>query len=137
MAQWFLDHVWFARYLVSSFRLTNMVGYTLEQRWQILRNYFENHDIALRNGCENYVRILEEQKHHQLSMCYPVNILKKLASSSIKQAWKAIQKYCCHGRKVCLKRYQHKFTVVLNNWTFRRQYWDEFCIKTLVWCHTK
>ena len=36
------------------------------------------------------------------------------------------REYCCCGKKcVC------QFTVVLNNWTFRRHHWDEFCIKTL------
>ena len=35
-------------------------------------------------------------------------------------------------QKVCVKRHQHQFTVVLNNWTFRRHHWDKFCIKTLV-----
>ena len=38
-----------------------------------------------------------------------------------------------HGNK----RHQHQFIVVLNNWTFRSHHWDEFCIKTLVWRHTK
>ena len=53
------------------------------------------------------------------------------------------QKHCVHPRilllwqKVCVKRLQHKSTVVLNNWTFRWHHWDEFCIKTLVWRHTK
>ena len=67
---------------------------------------------------------------------------KKLASSSINQSVKS-QKQCLHPRllllwqKVCVKRLQHQFTVVLNNWTFRRHHWDEFCIKTLVRCHTK
>ena len=28
---------------VLSFRRTNMVVYTLEQRWELLRHYFENH----------------------------------------------------------------------------------------------
>ena len=67
---------------------------------------------------------------------------KKLASSSIKQSVKN-QKQCIHPKilllcqKVCVKRHQHQFTVVLNNWTFRRHHWDKFGIKTLVWCHTK
>ena len=39
-------------------------------------------------------------------------------------------------QKVSVKRHQHQFTVVLNNWTFRRHHWDEFPIKTLVWRHT-
>ena len=33
-------------------------------------------------------------------------------------------------QKVCVKRHQHQFTVVLNNWTSRRHHRDEFCIKT-------
>ena len=40
-------------------------------------------------------------------------------------------------QKECLKRYQHQFIVVLNNWTFRSHYWGKFCIKALVWRHTK
>ena len=34
-----LPHVWFDRQLVLSFRRTNMVVYTFEQRWEILRHY--------------------------------------------------------------------------------------------------
>ena len=61
---------------------------------------------------------------------------------SINQSVKS-QKQCVHSRilplclKVCVKRHQHQFTVVLNNWTFRRHHKDEFRIKTLVWRHTK
>ena len=49
------------------------------------------------------------------------------------------QEQCVHPRilllwqKVCVKRNQHQFTVVLYNWTFRRHHWNEFCIKTSVW----
>ena len=41
-----------------------MVVYTLDQRWEILRHYFENHG----NVCENGVRILKEEKHRRLCM---------------------------------------------------------------------
>ena len=64
---------------------------------------------------------------------------KNLASSSINQSVKS-QKQCAYLRilllwqKVCVNRHQHQFTVVLNNWTFRRHHWDEFY---WVWCHTK
>ena len=67
---------------------------------------------------------------------------KKLAFSSINQSVKS-QKHCVHPRiillwqKVCVKRHQHQFTVVLNNWIFQKHHWDEFYIKTLVWRHTK
>ena len=35
------------------------------------------------------------------------------------------------------RRWSQLTTVVLNNWTFRRLHWDEFCIKIMVWRHTK
>ena len=99
--------------------------------------------VMLQNVCENCVRILEEEKHRQLHMFVILwKKWKKLASSSINQSVKS-QKQCVHPRilllwqKVCVKRHQHQFTVVLNNWTFRRHHWDEFYKKTLAWCHTK
>ena len=67
---------------------------------------------------------------------------RNLASSSIKQSMKS-QKQCVHPstlllwQKVCVKLHHHQFTIVLYIWTFRTHHWDEFCIKTLVWCHTK
>ena len=63
-------------------------------------------------------------------------------SSSINPSVKR-QKQCVYPRilllwqKVCVKYHQHQFSVVLNTWTFRSPHWDEFCIKTLVWRHTK
>ena len=39
--------------------------------------------------------------------------------------------------KLCVKHHQYQFTVVLNNRTFRRHYWDEFCIKTSICRRTK
>ena len=41
-----------------------MIVYTLEQRWETLRYYFENHG----NVAECCIRILEEDKHRQLRM---------------------------------------------------------------------
>ena len=67
---------------------------------------------------------------------------KKPASSSINESVKS-QKQYVHPRilllwqKVCVKRHQHQYTVVLKNLTFRRHHCDEFCIKALVWRHTK
>ena len=99
--------------------------------------------IMLQNMCKNCVRILEEEKRRQLRMFIVLwKKWQKMASSSINQSVKS-QKQCVHPRilllwqKVCVKHNQHQFIVVLNNWTFRRHYWDEFCIKTLVWRHTK
>ena len=45
-----------------------MVVYTFEQRWEILRHYFENHGNAAECVCENCVWILEKEKHCQLRM---------------------------------------------------------------------
>ena len=33
------------------------------------------------------------------------------------------------AESVFVKRHQHQFTIVLNNWAFRKHHWDEFCIK--------
>ena len=84
-----------------------------------------------------------EEKYRQLRMFVILwKKWKELASSSINQSLNS-QKQWVHPRilllwqKVCVKRHQHQFTVVLNNWTFRRHHWDEFCIKALVWRYTK
>ena len=68
---------------------------------------------------------------------------KKLASSSINHSVKN-QKQCVNPQqclllwqKMCVKCHKHQFTIVFNNWTFRGHHWDEFCIKTFVWLHTK
>ena len=61
--------------------------------------------VMLQNVCENYVRILEEEKHRQL--CMFVILWKKwqkLASSSINQCVKSqnsayTREYCCCGRR--------------------------------------
>ena len=77
----------------------------------------------------------EEEKHRQLRMFVKLwKKWRKLAFSSINQSVKS-QKQCVHPRtlllwqKVCVKRHQHQFTAVLNNWTFWRHHWDGFYIK--------
>ena len=100
--------------------------------------------IMLQNVCENCVWILEEEK--QPSAPYVLYLMKKVKETGIlidkPKHWKS-HKQCVPAiklllwQKVCAKRHQHLFTVVLNNCTFRRYDWDEFCIKTLVWRHTK
>ena len=99
--------------------------------------------VMLQKVCENYIQILEEETHRQLLMFVILwKKWKKLASSSINQSVKS-QKQCIHLRillmwqKVCEKRHQHQFTIVLKYWTLRRHHSDEFCIKTLVWRHIK
>ena len=87
--------------------------------------------------CENCIRILEEEKHRQLHIFI---ILwqkgKETNISSINENVKSQNKQCIHPR-ILLLWHQHQFTVVLNNWTFRRHHWNVFCIKTFVWRHTK
>ena len=118
-----------------------MVVYTLEHCWKILRHYFENHRNVAECG---------RKLHRQLRMfviLWSTKLAKvrkywKLASSSINQSVKS-QKQRIHPRilllwqKECVKRYKNQLTVVFNNWTFRRHHWEEFCIKTMIWCHTK
>ena len=106
-----------------------MVVYTLEQRWVILRHYFENHVAE----CVRKLVRTDFRRREAPSAPY-VRYLKSINQS---------QKLYVHPRilvpwqKVCVKRHQHQFTVVLNNWLFRRHHWDEFCIKTSVWRQTK
>ena len=119
-----------------------MIVHTLEQRWEILRHYFENHS----NVAESVRKLLTDFGRREAMSApyirYLVKKGKKLASSSINQNVKT-QKQCVRPtilllwRKVGMKRHQHPFTVVLNNWTFRWYHWDEFCIKALVWPNTK
>ena len=98
----------------------------------------------LQNVYENCVRILDQGKHRPYFYIFIIlwKRWRKLTSSSINQNLKS-QKQCVHPRTLllwqreCVKCHQHQFTVALNNWTFRRQHWDEFCIKALVWCRTK
>ena len=86
----------------------------------------------LHNVCENCARILEEEMHRQLSVCsLSCEKKKNERNSSINQSVKS-HKQCVLPRilqKWCVKRHQHQFIVVLNNWTFRRHHLGEFCIK--------
>ena len=88
--------------------------------------YFENHgNVAefVRRLRTDFVR---EEKHRQLRMfVILLKKWKKLATSSINQCAESQKQW----QKVCVKRHQHQFSVVLNIWTFRRHHWDEFCIK--------
>ena len=49
----------FQKKLILSFSRTNMIVYTLEQRWEILRDYFENR----RRGLVCSVSTYQAQKH--------------------------------------------------------------------------
>ena len=89
-----------------------MVVYTLEQRWEILRHYFENHD----NVAECVRKLRTDFGRREAPSAPYVRYL--LASPSINQSVKR-QKQCVHPRilllwqKVCVKRHQHKFKALL------------------------
>ena len=106
----------------------------LEQRWKIVRHFFENHG----NVAEYMRKLLTDFEKREAPSATYVRFLwkkwKKLASSSKNQSTKS-QKQCVHQRilllwqKACAKRHEHQCTVVLNKWTFRRHHWDEFSKK--------
>ena len=98
----------------------------------------------LQNVCENCIRILEEEKHRQLRMF--VILWKKVKETGINidkakrekpKTVRTPENIAAMAESVCEAPSTYQFTVVLNNWTFRKHHSDEFCIKSLVWCHTK
>ena len=94
-----------------------MILYTLEQRCDILRYYFENHsNVAefVRKFCADFDIVILWKKW------------KKLASSSINQSVKS-QNQCVHPRILLMWHND-----ILNSWTIRRH--DS---ETLLWRHTK
>ena len=113
-----------------------------EQRWEILRHFFENHGNVAE--CVRKLRTSFERKKAPSApyVRYLWRERKKLLSSSINKSVKS-QKQSVPPRilllwqKMSMKRYQHQLPVVFNNWTFRRHHWDEFCIKILIRRHTK
>ena len=100
-----------------------MVVYTLEQRWEIWQHCLENHGNVAE--CVRKLRTAFEWKSGKSDR--NLHPPKQRVHSRI----------LLLRQKVCVKRHQHQFTVVLNNWTFRRHRRDEFCMKILVWRHTK
>ena len=78
----------------------NMVVYRLEQRWEILRHYFENH-----GNVAEYVRKLRTDfgRREASSALYVRYLVKKV--KRILLLW----------QKVCVKRHQQQFTIFLNN----------------------
>ena len=111
-----------------------MVVYTLEQRWEMLRYFFENHD----NVTECVRKLSTDFERTEIPSASYVRYLVKSERSwhphPDNQNGK-IQKQCKHTRillllqKVCLKHHQQQFTVVLSNWRIRSHHGDEFCIK--------
>ena len=94
-----------------------MIVYTLEQRWEILRHYCENHgNVAER------VRKLHTDfgRREAPSAAYVRYLVEKGKETGINQSVKS-RKQCVHPRifllweKICVKRHQHQFTVFLNN----------------------
>ena len=94
--------------------------YTLEQRWKILRDYFENHA----NVAESVRKLRTDFGRGEApSAPYVRYLVKKVKETVIliDKPKREKQKQCVHPKilllwqKVCVKRNQHHFTVVLNN----------------------
>ena len=66
-----------------------MVVYTLEQRWEILRHYFENHDNVAECGRKLST---DFSRREAPSAPYDRYLVKKMKESSTRE-------YCCCGRK--------------------------------------
>ena len=99
-----------------------MVVYTLEQRCEILRHYFENHG----NHAEFVRKLRTDFGRTEATSAPYVHYLvtkseRNSASSSINQSVKKPKTMRTPGNiaaereSVCMKRHQHQFTVVLNN----------------------
>ena len=88
-----------------------MVVYTLEQRWEIFRHYFENRGNVAE--CVRKFR-MDLGRRKAPSPPYVRYLVQKSKNHSVKS-----QKQCVHQR------------------VFRRHHWDKFCINTLVWRNTK
>ena len=96
-----------------------MAVYALEQRWKILQHYFENHG----NAAECVRKLLTNFGRREApSAPYVRYLVKKVKETDILiDKPKRGKLKTVHSRillmqqKVCVKRHQHKFIVVLNN----------------------
>ena len=97
-----------------------MVVYTLEQRWEILRHYFENHGNVAE--CVRKLRT-DFGRREALSAPYVRYLVKKVKETGTlidkpkreKPKTVRIPRILLLWQKVCVKHHQHQFTVVLNN----------------------
>ena len=127
---------------IISFILSDVVVYTLEQRWEILRHYFKN-----RGNVAECMRELRTDfgRREAPSAPYLLYLVKKVKKTGIlndkpkREKPKTVrtpENIAAVAESVC-EEPSISIHVMLNNWTFRKHYCDEFCIKTLVWQHTK
>ena len=98
-----------------------MVLYTLEQRWEILRHYFENHCYDAE--CVRKWRT-DFGGRETPSAPYVRYLMKKLKETGIfidkpnREKPKTVhtpENIAALWQKVYVKRHQHEFTIVLNN----------------------
>ena len=98
-----------------------MVVYTLEQRWKILRHYFE-----YRGNVTECVRKLRTDfgRREAPSAPYVRDLVKKVKVTGIlsdkpkREKPKAVhtpENIAAVAETVCVKHHQHQFTTVLNN----------------------
>ena len=84
--------------------------------------------VMLQNVCENCVRIADFGRREAPSAPYVRYLVKKvketgiLSDKSKREKPKTVhtpENIVAVAESVCVKRHQHLFTVILNNWTFR------------------
>lgn len=89
-------------------------------------------------------KMLSDKRKSGYDMCSSIDQFKtKWLLQIYIFAWLSVKtmRYCSDFVKFCLPFFAYFWltpcTVVLNKWTFRSHHWDEFCVKTLVWLHTR
>ena len=117
-----------------------MVVYMLEQRWEVLRHYFENHGNV--EECGRKLHTYYGRREAPSASYVPYLVQKKkwneLSFSSINQSVRSqkkgayTRKYCCCGRKFVWSAININLPSFQKIDTFQGHYWDEFCIKTLI-----
>ena len=90
-----------------------MVVYTLEQRWEILRHYLENHGNV--SECVRKLRtdFGRRETPSATNIRYLVKKVKEIGILINKP--KREKRILLLWQKVFVTRFQHQFTVVLNN----------------------
>ena len=96
-----------------------MVEYTLEQRWEILRHYFQNHG----NVAECVRKLLTYFGRREApSVPYVRYLVKKVKETGIDEpkrekpkTVRTLENIAAVLESVCVKRFLHQFILVLNN----------------------
>ena len=117
----------FISWMDLSLRRTNMVVYTLEQCWEILRHCFENHGNVAE--CVRKLRTDFGRREAPCSLSCERNWNQSVKSQ---KTLRTADNIAVVAESVCAApstSIHNSHNSVLNNWTFRRHPWDEFCIR--------